>query len=57
MGQGVTVRAEARIDLAEPRRVEVHDGVQPRSVTAEGLMERYLVDRLLVGRERYDSVR
>jgi hypothetical protein len=26
------------------------------AVTAEGEMERYLVDRLLVRRERYDSV-
>ena len=35
---------------------EVHDGVQPVAVTAEGQMDRYLVDRLLVRRERYDSV-
>ena len=55
VGQGVTVKAEAWIDLVERRTVRGHDGVQPRSGRGRGQMDRCLVDRLLVRGERYDD--
>ena len=39
-GEGVTVKAEARIDLVERRKgFEVHDGVQPHSGKQSGLVD------------------